>query len=576
MFHHAHLGDFAARPSPLLDDSLTRRALLRIGGAAAGTLLVPACGARRAGEFDLILAGGTVIDGTGAPPFLADVGVHDGHIVRIGDLGARSMRSNAKRVLDARGLTVAPGFVDIHTHSDRSIFEWPDAESRVRQGCTTEVTGNCGSSAAPRDASAPKDEDEAAFDARWSDFASYAGAWRSNGSALNQGMLVGHGTLRRGVLGDVDRAATPAELAEMERRLEVALNQGALGLSSGLEYVPGIYTLPAELHALARVVARFGALYATHMRTEEEELLEAIDEALLTGHESGARLQISHLKAAGRLNWGLQAEAIDRIERARAAGVDVMVDAYPYTAYSTTLTILLEPWSREGGADLIVARLADPALRARIVREVEQRIVRELGGFELAVLSSVGTPELQSFVGRSVADIASEWRVSHGEAFARLLERGRADISYVGHGMSEENVAQVLAHPLVMIGSDGRSMAPTGRARDDRPHPRSYGTFPRVLGHYCRERGLFDLATAVRKMTAMPAERAGFTDRGRIAEGLAADLVVFDAATIADTATFDDPQRYPVGIAHVLVNGALVVEAGEPTGLRPGRWLQRS
>jgi N-acyl-D-amino-acid deacylase len=555
---------------------LTRRALLRIGGLAAAALAAPACRAREAGEFDFILVGGTVVDGTGAPPFRADVGVHDGRITRIGELGARSVLSRTKRLLDVHGLTVAPGFVDIHTHSDRSIFEWPDAESRVRQGCTSEVTGNCGSSAAPRDPSVPKDEDEAAFDARWTDFTSYAGAWRANGSALNQGMLVGHGTLRRGVLGDVDRAATPAELAEMERRLEAALEQGALGLSSGLEYVPGIYTPPEELHALARIVARHGALYATHMRTEEEELLQAVDEALLTGRESGARLQISHLKAAGRLNWGLQGETLARIERARAAGLDVMVDAYPYTAYSTTLTILLESWSREGGADVILTRLANPELRARIVREVEQRIVRELGGFELAVLSSVGTPELQSFVGRSVADIAGEWTVSHGEAFARLLERGRADVSYVGHGMSEENVAQVLAHPLVMIGSDGRSMAPTGRARDDRPHPRSYGTFPRVLGHYCRERGLFDLATAVRKMTSMPAERVGFTDRGRVSVGLAADLAVFDSATVADTATFDDPQRYPVGITHVLVNGALVVEAGEPTGLRPGRWLGRS
>lgn len=576
MGHHAHSGKPDIRPASLNQGTLTRRALLHTGGLAAASLVTPACRARDTGELDLILARGTVVDGTGAPPYLADVGVHNGRITRIGDLGARSVRSLARRVLDAHGLTVAPGFVDIHTHSDRSIFEWPDAESRVRQGCTTEVTGNCGSSAAPRDPSAPKDGDEASFDARWTDFASYAGAWRSNGSALNQGMLVGHGTLRRSVLGDVDRAATPDELAEMSKRLEAGLDQGALGLSSGLEYVPGIYTPPEELHALARIVARRGALYATHMRTEEEELLEAIDEALLTGRESGARLQISHLKAAGRLNWDLQSEALARIERARAAGLDVMVDAYPYTAYSTTLTILLESWSREGGADAILARLADPELRARIVREVEQRIVRELGGFELAVLSSVGTPELQSYVGRSVADIASEWRLSHGEAFARLLERGRADISYVGHGMSEENVAQILAHPLVMIGSDGRSMAPTGRARDDRPHPRSYGTFPRVLGHYCRERGLFDLATAVRKMTSMPAERAGFTDRGRVAEGLAADVVVFDAATVADTATFDDPQRYPVGIAHVLVNGALVVEAGEPTGLRPGRWLQRA
>jgi N-acyl-D-amino-acid deacylase len=248
---------------------------------------------------------------------------------------------------------------------------------------------------------------------------------------------------------------------------------------------------------------------------------------------------------------------------------------YPYTAYSTTLTILLEPWAREGGDEALLGRLRDPAQRERIVREVGPRVEIDPGGFELIVISSVGDPAVQECVGKNLDELARAWNVAPGEAFARLLELGRTDVGYVGHGMSEENVERLLAHPLVMVGSDGRSMAPTGARANDRPHPRSYGTFPRVLGHYVRERKVLDLPTAIAKMTSIPAERVGLTDRGRIEPGLAADLVLFDAATVADTATFEDPQRYPIGIEHVFVNGVAVVSGGEPTGARPGRLLRR-
>ncbi|MCC7012916.1 MAG: D-aminoacylase [Planctomycetes bacterium] len=535
---------------------------LAAGGVAACSSLQ---GERR---FDTVLRGGSVLDGSGAAAFEADIAVRGERIAAIGSFDAAS----AARVIDARGLCVAPGFVDIHTHSDRTIFEWPGADSRVRQGCTTEVTGNCGSSAAPRDPRA-LDEDDQGRAPTWTDVRSYAAAWEANDAALNHALLVGHGSLRRSVMGDVDRAATEDELALMVRRLELALEQGAIGLSSGLEYVPGIYTPAAELERLARSVAAKGGLYASHMRSEEEHLLDAVRETIDIGRKTGVRVQVSHLKAAGRPNWGSQDAALELLENARAEGLDVLADAYPYTAYSTTLTILLEAWSREGGAEEIAKRLADPAARARMLREVGPHVQRDPGGFELVVISSVASPALQECLGKSLAQIAELWSVEPAEAYLRLLEGARAEVSYVGHGMSAENVERVLAHPLVMIGSDGRSMAPTGSAADDRPHPRSYGTFPRVLGHYCRERKLFDLPTAVRKMTSMPAERARLSDRGRIAPGAFADLVVFDAATVTDVATFDDPQRYPRGILHVLVNGQPVVERGAPTGARPGRWL---
>ncbi|MFM1872082.1 MAG: hypothetical protein RL398_1504 [Planctomycetota bacterium] len=539
-----------------------RRFLLTAAGAA-----VAACSSaprqrnlRRGEACDLLLRGGRVFDGSGGAPFFADIAVRGDRIVGIGAYAP----ADAKEVLDLGGLCLSPGFVDIHTHSDRSILRFPGAESRVRQGVTTEITGNCGSSAAPR---GPEDES-----APWRDVASYGKSWTAAKPAIHHALLVGHGTLRSIVIGDVDRPATSAELQRMSELLDEALRQGAIGMSTGLEYVPGIYTPAAEIEALARVVARHGGLYASHMRSEEEELLQAVDEALAVGRNTGVRVQVSHLKACGRANWPLLEEAIARIERARGDGVDVMADAYPYTAYSTTLTILLEPWSREGGAEAVVARLRNPEQRARMRAEVGPHVAGDPGGFELVVIASVADAAHQACVGRSITEIAAMWGVEPADAFLRLLEENAADVGFIGHGIAAEGVNRVLAHPLVMVGSDGRTMAPVPR-QIDRPHPRSYGSFPRVLGVYCREQGLFDLPTAIAKMTSMPAERARLRDRGRIAVGMYADLVAFDAATVRDGATFAEPQRYPEGIPHVVVAGRAVVRDGADTGARPGRWL---
>ena len=532
---------------------------------------------RAESRFDLVIRGGTILDGTGAPPWTADLGIVGDTIAAL----ARIEAEQGRKVLDATGLHVAPGFIDVHTHSDDSVLRYPAAESRVRQGITTEVTGNCGSSAAPligKSAEQRRQDlaEQLEVRAAWSDVGSYLRALEKLEVATNQALLLGQGTLRRSVVGSEDRPAGPEEVRALARAVEEGMDHGAFGLSTGLEYVPGIFTPRDEIVALARVVGRRGGLYASHMRNEEAQLLEAVDEAIGVARGAGVRLEISHLKAAGRPNWHHQPAALERIETARRSGVDVLADAYPYGAYSTGLTLLLPPWARDGGNKALLERLADGATRGRIAASIPERMAVDPGGPELIQITSLRSATLRSFVGRTLAEVSQAWETDAVEALLRLLEEEGGDVGYIGHAMSSENVERVLAHPLVMIGSDGLSMAPEGPAAAWQPHPRSYGTCARVLGHYARERRIFDLATAVRKMTSMPADQVGLDDRGRIGRGKKADLVIFDAAAVADLATFDDPHRYPAGITHVLVNGRAVVEGGKPTFERPGQVLRKA
>jgi N-acyl-D-amino-acid deacylase len=472
---------------------------------------------------DFILRGGEVIDGSGRPPFRADVTIAGERIAAVG----RPKRGAGAREIDVSGRVVAPGFIDVHTHDDRALVSTPDMEMKASQGVTTVVTGNCGVSLAPlipkRDPPPPFDLLGEAEDFRYPRFADYLAALEASPPALNAAPLVGHSTLRLGAMAALDRPASHSELQAMAERLQEALDAGAIGLSSGLYYPPARHAPAAEIEALARLLRPAGAIYATHMRDEGAHIIDSLEESFAAGRAGGIPVVISHHKAAGRENWGRTKETLALFERAMARQ-EVGLDAYPYVASSTVLQ---------------AERL-----------EAAEKIL---------ITWSKSVPEA---AGRELAAIAREWAVSQEEAVARLKPAGA-----IYFMMDEEDVRRVLAFPQTMIGSDGLP-------HDRHPHPRLWGTFPRVLGHYSRDIGLFSLQEAVRRMTALPAGRFALLGRGAIVEGAFADIAVFDPATVIDRATFDSPCVPSAGIEHVFVNGRLVWQGGKATGERPGRVLR--
>ena len=517
---------------------------------------------------DLLIRGGTVIDGTGAPRYRADVAVRDGRIVAVGETGTGS----GARVIDATGRVVSPGFIDIHSHSDESVLINSALESTVHQGVTTVVAGNCGGSSAPVMGLAAEelDRDIARYELgrTWTSFGEYAAAIERSGSAINFSSLVGHGTLRMCVMGADDRAPTGGELAAMQALLAAALADGAMGLSTGLIYPPSAYGTTAEISALATVVRERDGVYASHIRNEGDELFAAIEENLEIGRRSGVRVQLSHHKASQRRNWGKVTESTAMIERAQAAGVDVIADQYPYTASSTGLSVTIPKWAHAGGSLALCERIGDPAVRRRIRGEYTET---ERNWQHIVIARAIHHPD---WSGRTVAELADaadqdplEWTCD------ALIEHDGA-IDIIHHSMDEADVRYVMAKPWICAGSDSRANAPYGPLSFGKPHPRSYGTFPRILGHYTRDLGVLTLEDAVRKMTSLTASRLRLRDRGVVRTGAWADLVVFDPERIIDVATYDDPHRYPVGIDHVIVNGTVVTHGDETLGERPGRFLR--
>ncbi|MFF0341966.1 amidohydrolase family protein [Kribbella sp. NPDC004875] len=505
------------------------------------------------------VTGGLVVDGTGTDPRPATVLVEEDRITAL--LPPGEVPSGAG-VIDATGNIVAPGFVDLHSHADFSLDTSPAAESQLAQGVTTLVAGNCGWSPFPvtdldtlRAGTAFLGSEHAWS---WTDLAGFAAPLEP---AVNLALQVGHCTLRIAAMGGAQRPPTPDELRRMQDLLRAAADQGAVGFSTGLIYAPGAYAAPEEVAALVATAAECGLLYSTHIRNEGAGLLGALDEAITAARAGGARLEVSHLKAVGQANHGLVHAALDRLDR--ADDVDLGWDAYPYTATSTTLTTRLPTWALAGGT--LLDRLADPVERERIADALR---ADSLLSADSVVIASLPPGRYEDSRGLSLADIARDDGVDAAEIVLRILESHEAAVSVVNHAMHEDDVTTVLEHPKTAIASDGWIMDATGPGH---PHPRNFGTFPRVLGHYARDRAVLTLPEAIRRMTGLPASRLGFTDRGVIKPGAIADLVVLNPDEIADRSTYDDPWQLSVGVTHVLVAGRTALADGVPTGRRAGR-----
>jgi N-acyl-D-amino-acid deacylase len=493
--------------------------------------------------YDLVITNARIVDGSGNPWFRADVAVRDGRIVRIGKIS----NSEARQVVDAKGQILAPGFIDVHTHVE-SIYNLPAAENFVRMGVTSLVTGNCGSSA--------------------TDVAEFLGRMREKPIAVNLATLIAHGSVRRKVVGLDDRAPTPDELKQMETIVEQAMKDGAVGLSTGLIYVPGTYAKTEEIVDLARVASRYGGLYATHMRNEGDKVADAIRESIQIGEQAGLPVEISHFKISNKKLWGQSPMTLGLVRDARARGLTVTVDQYAYTASSTSLDSRLPSWFLAGGRDEAKKRLAETATRERVIKDMKDSLKRSgFKDYDFAVVASYGSDS--SFNGKSIAQITKEVRKKSDvenqiEQILAMYEAGGAAMIY--HGMAEDDVKRIMQEPFTMIASD------SGVRQNDEsvPHPRGYGNNARVLGHYVRELKLMTLEDAIRKMTSLPAQTFGFRDRGLIREGFAADIVIFDEKTILDRATYDKPHQFPLGISYVFVNGEQVLSNDQMTNARPG------
>lgn len=530
-------------------------------------------------DFDILIRNGHIIDGTGSPWYWGDVGVKGGRIAAIGNLaGAR-----AATLIDARGQVVAPGFIDMLGQSELTILVNPHLPSKIYQGITTEITGEGGSIAPLNERLIREDRLTWAhygITPDWKTFNGYFGRLEKQGMGINLASYVGATQVRRLVIGNANRAPTAGELDRMKELVDEAMRQGARGVSTSLQYAPAPYASTGELIALAREASRYGGIYATHMRSEGDAVIQALDEAIRIGREAHIPVEIWHLKAAGKRNWGRMPEIISRIERARRNGVDVGADTYAYTAWFNSFSAFIPPWAHEGGEGSLLERLKDPAQRQRIRKEMETASSdwdnewQEVPGPDGILVSVVHNPRLLPLQGKTIAEIARMWGEDPIDTIFDLLIKDDAFTYVAVFGMSDKDVALALQQPWVSIDNDSSGTAPTGILGKEHPHPRAYGTFPRILRKYVREEGKLRLEEAIRKFTALPAQRMRLTDRGVIKKGMWADLVVFDPETITDRATFEYPNQLSEGMSYVLVNGVPVIAGGKMTEALPGRVLR--
>ena len=525
----------------------------------------------KAADYDLIVAGGRVVDGTGAPWFRADVGVRGDRIVAVGNLE----KASAKRRVDAGGKYVAPGFIDMLGQSELNLLVDNRVESKIRQGITTEITGE-GSSAAPMSpvwiAEAKPWLDKYHLTIDWKDLDGYWRRLRKARPTVNLATYVGAAQVRGVVLGLGEAQPDAAQLTRMQQEVETAMRQGAVGVSTGLIYPPGSYATTAELVALAKAAGRNGGLYASHIRGEDDVVMQALEEAITIGKEAQVPVEIWHLKTSLRKNWGRMKEVVARIERARAEGVDIAANIYPYVAASNGLVATVPGWAQAGGADAMLQRFHDPETRARIVREVKVALEREPPGDIL--LASCVNPDVKKYMGRRLDDVAKEMGKPPEEALLALVEADRAQGWVVRFWMSEDDVRLAMRQPWVSFVTDNPGQATDGPFAEDLAHPRAFGGMARVLGRYVRDEHVLTLEDAVRKMTSLPAGRIRLLDRGIVRPGMAADLVVFDLDRVRDLATFEKPLQYSEGFSHVVVNGRVVLDDGKMTDERPGRPLR--
>jgi len=562
-----------------------RKAWLAVGVVCGLALLAPFL-RRAAGKpkpeqrpFDIVIRNAHIIDGTGSPWYSGDVGIRDGRIVAIANLAG----APANRTIDALGRVVAPGFIDMLGQSELTILVDARVPSKIYQGITTEITGEGTSPAPLNDFIVQADNlmyEHYGIHADWKTFREYFARLEKQGIGINLASYIGATQVRRMVIGDEDRAASPAELDQMKALVRQAMEEGARGVSTSLEYAPAPYASTEELIALAAESAKYGGLYATHMRNESDAIIPALNEVARIAREGNTPVEIWHIKVAGKENWGRMPEVVAFIEKARAAGLDIEADTYAYTAWNNTLSAFIPPWAHDGGNARLIERLKDPATRERIRKDMMTPSTswdnewQEIPGPEAILISSVLEPKLHDLQGRRISEIAKMQGKDPIDTICDLLIEDHGATSVSVFGMQESDVELALKQPWVSVDNDAEGTSPEGILGRDHPHPRAYGTFPRVLAKFVREEKLLTLPDAIRKFTALPAQRMRITDRGVLKEGMWADVVVFDPEKVHDVATFDNPNQFSVGMDYVLVNGELVIDNGKMTSALPGKVLR--